>query len=58
MRLDFPEPETPVTATKSPMGTSTVTCWRLCARALTRRMTRPSALRRLAGMGSVFSPER
>ncbi len=57
MRLDLPDPETPVTAVKRPMGISAVTWSRLWARALTRRMTRPSGFLRLEGMARVLSPE-
>src|SRR5690242_21117283 len=58
MRLDLPEPDTPVTHVMRPMGISTLTSRRLWALAPTKRMARPSFFLRLEGMGIRFSPER
>ncbi len=58
MRVDFPDPDTPVTATKHPSGMSTSTFFRLCSRA--PRMPRTSApgSRRTAGTGIDFLPDK
>src|SRR5438094_686970 len=57
--VDFPDPDTPVTAMNSPSGSSTVRLRRLWWRAPTMRSTRsPSDTRRLGGAaeGEVIEP--
>src|SRR5665647_3085098 len=58
-RVDFPEPDTPVTATRQPIGNWTSTPARLCSRAPTTvsMRERPTG-RRTAGMGISRGPDR
>ena len=56
-RVDFPEPDTPVTATSEPSGKSTSTSSRLCSRAPSTRST-PLPGRRTAGTGIFRVPDR
>jgi hypothetical protein len=59
MSVDFPEPDTPVIATKSPSGISTSTLRRLCSRALWMRIVfRGSTCRRSSGIAIFISPLR
>ena len=58
-RVDFPDPDTPVTATNTPSGTSTVRSRRLCSRApTTRSILEGSIGRRTAGSGIALRPDR
>ena len=55
MRLDLPEPETPVTHVMRPIGISTVTSARLCALRAARADARARrACLRFAGIGMRF----
>ena len=57
MRVDLPDPETPVTQLKMPSGISTLRFLRLCARApVIRRPAVP--VRRRFGTGIRFRPFR
>ena len=56
--VDFPEPDTPVTATSRPRGNSTSTSCRLCSRAPSTVSTSPLPGRRTAGTGIDLAPER
>jgi hypothetical protein len=47
--VDFPEPLTPVTATKQPSGTSRSTPLRLCSRAFSTRIDAPRVARAALG---------
>ena len=57
-RVDLPDPETPVTATKQPSGNSTSMSWRLFSRAPLSSSRSPSAGRRTCGTRISFPPER
>ena len=58
MRVDLPEPDTPVTHTSSPSGSFSSTCLRLLPRApLTTMFALPGRLRR-AGKGIESSRAR
>ena len=56
--VDLPEPDTPVIATKSPSGMSTVTSWRLFARAPLMVSFLPSPSRLVDGTAIERSPDR
>src|SRR5215217_5800632 len=57
-RVDFPDPDTPLTQTKQPRGSSTSMFLRLCSRA-PRTTSQPSfGSRRMAGTGIDRAPER
>ena len=57
--VDLPEPETPVTQVRRPMGISAVTFCRLFSVAPTMRIVLPfSGARRLVGSGICRVPER
>ena len=58
IRLLLPEPLTPVIALISPIGTSSVTSFRLCARAPTTRSISSLGDQRSHRIDSRFSPER
>ena len=55
--VDFPEPDTPVTATKRPSGKATSMPWRLCSRAPRTTRCSPDPARRLSGTGIERSPD-
>jgi len=56
--VDFPDPDTPVTAMNCPSGNSTSMFCRLCSRA-PRIVTQSSpGFRRISGTGIVFLPDR
>ena len=57
-RVDFPEPDTPVTTVSNPTGNGTSMFFRLLARAPRTVSNFPLAARRLAGTGMLNSPER
>ncbi len=57
-RVDFPDPDTPVTATSRPRGNSASTSWRLCSRAPFTTRDSPLPRRRTAGTGIDLAPER
>ena len=56
--VDFPEPDTPVMATKLPSGISTVRSLRLCCRAPCTSSRAIPGGRRLSGTGIVLRPDR
>jgi len=58
VKLDLPEPETPVTQVKVPKGMDAVTPRRLLARALWTVSFLPLPLRRLAGTPILRVPLR
>ena len=51
MRVDLPEPETPVTDTKQPSGISTSIPFKLCSRAPRTTSQSPRGSRRMVGHG-------
>ena len=58
-RVDFPEPDTPVTAIRQPSGNATSTDRRLCSLApLTTTSLPRLGLRRVAGSGISSRPVR
>ena len=57
-RVDFPEPETPVTATRQPRGKATSMSWRLCSRAPRTTNWSPDPGRRMPGTGMERTPVR
>ena len=57
-RVDLPEPETPVTATKQPSGNATSMSRRLCSRAPRTTICSPEPRRRLSGTRIEVSPVR
>ena len=57
-RVDFPEPETPVTAVITPSGNRTSMFLRLCSRAPRTTSALPEPVRRRVGIGISRSPER
>src|ERR1017187_5190328 len=57
--VDFPDPETPVTAMKQPSGNATSTFFRLCSVAPLTTTSRPrTRFRRTAGSGMASRPVR
>ena len=56
--VDFPEPDTPVTAINFPRGKSTLTFFKLFSAAPVKRMDCPFPARRSAGVGISRFPER
>ena len=53
VKLDLPEPETPVTQVKVPSGIAALTSLRLLAVAPVRTSFLPEPLRRAAGIGTL-----
>ena len=58
VKLDLPEPDTPVMQVKVPSGIDAVTLWRLLAVAPWTVSFLPVPLRRLAGIGIERRPVR
>ncbi|GAB1537441.1 hypothetical protein NUACC21_00830 [Scytonema sp. NUACC21] len=58
MRVDFPEPETPVTETSLPNGISTSMFLRLLRRAFLMTKLRPFPSLRVAGVAIARRPDK
>ena len=58
IRVDLPEPDTPVTDTKQPSGISTSMPFKLCSRAPRTTSHSPRGSRRMAGTAIERLPER
>ena len=56
--VDFPDPDTPVTAIRQPSGNATSTFFRLCSLPPDHHLTRPGPLAPGAGTGMLIRPVR